>query len=91
MPDAVRQAELTPTKSACFFCPASKKHEILDLARNHPDLFDRAVQMENEAQLHSIKGLGRSFSWQGLVKADQTELRLFEDIWDDIPCGCYDG
>lgn len=38
-----------PGKSACFFCPAAKKKEVFDLAKNHPDLFKRAVAMEERA------------------------------------------
>ena len=35
----IRAAGLpVPMKSACFFCPASKKHEILWLREHHPDL-----------------------------------------------------
>lgn len=89
--EVVIEVGLKPAKSACFFCPASKKHEILKLAREHPDLYERAIEMEDQADLHSIKGLGRNFSWRDLVNADQAQLRLFEEIWDDMPCGCYDG
>jgi hypothetical protein len=55
-----------PVKSACFFCPASKKHEIAWLEQHHPDLLERAMQIERNAQakLTSVKGLGRSFSWE---------------------------
>ena len=31
-----------PIKSACWFCPASKKHEIVWLQEHHPDLMERA-------------------------------------------------
>lgn len=35
-----------PIKSACWFCPASQKWELYWLAGMHPDLFERALQME---------------------------------------------
>jgi hypothetical protein len=38
-----------PVKSACFFCPASKKWELYWLAGHHPDLFERALVMEHRA------------------------------------------
>jgi hypothetical protein len=38
-----------PLKSACFFCPASKKHELWWLAGAHPDLFLRALKIERNA------------------------------------------
>lgn len=50
-----------PRKSACFFCPASKAHEVADLVERYPDLADRIVAMERRAQprLISITGLWR--------------------------------
>jgi hypothetical protein len=54
-----------PIKSACFFCPASKKAEIVWLQEHHPRLLKRALRIEENAQakLTSVKGLGRSFAW----------------------------
>jgi len=74
---SIREAGLpVPMKSACFFCPASKKAEIVALRQRHPDLLARALAIERTAQpkLTSVVGLGRSFSW-----AD------FLDRIDDIP------
>jgi hypothetical protein len=58
-----------PVKSACFFCPASKKHEIGWLQEHHPELLERALEIERNAQakLKSVKGLGRSFAWETYV------------------------
>ena len=60
-----------PLKSACFFCPASKKHEILWLQEHHPELMDRALAIERNAaaKLKTVKGLGRSFSWESYLAA----------------------
>jgi hypothetical protein len=60
-----------PPKSACWFCPASKKHEVIWLRDNHPDLYQRAVDMERLAStgkhgLKSTKGLGRTWAWASL-------------------------
>lgn len=77
-----------PGKSACFYCPSSKKHEILALS---PDLQARAIAMEQNADLTSIKGLGRSFAWADVVKADADQCKInFADVID-APCGCHDG
>jgi hypothetical protein len=59
-----------PVKSACFFCPASKKREIHWLEEHHPELLKRALQIEENAQakLKSVKGLGRSFAWGSYLK-----------------------
>jgi hypothetical protein len=36
-----------PKKSACFFCPSSQPDEIEWLTREHPDLADTIIQMED--------------------------------------------
>lgn len=63
----IRAAGLpVPLKSACFMCPASKKHEIFWLQRTHPELAARAANLEERAKergLTSVKGLGRNFAW----------------------------
>ncbi len=79
-----------PPKSSCFFCPASKKSEVIWLKDTHPDLFARAVAMERGAELQSIKGLGRSWSWDALGRADDQQARLFADP-PEMPCMCTDG
>ena len=35
-----------PIKSACFFCPASQKWELWWLAGAHPELFEKALELE---------------------------------------------
>ena len=81
-----------PPKSACFFCPSSRKVEVLALAHEHPDLFTRAVAMEHGARANStaVKGLGRHWSWEEIVQADRSQLDLFPDA-SQIPCMCFDG
>lgn len=71
-----------PVKSSCFFCPAMKKCEIDDLMDNHPDLFDRAVAMEDLARdgkhgLKTIEGLGSTFSWRAYARMRRAQGRLF--------------
>lgn len=80
-----------PGKSSCFFCPSMKKKEILQLNRMHPELMERALAMEAGADLTSIKGLGRSFSWADFLAADEAQGDMFPDSLIDIDCGCYDG
>jgi hypothetical protein len=63
---SIRDAGLpVPPKSSCWFCPASKKAEILWLRDRHPRLLQRALSIEANARpnLTSVKGLGRSYSW----------------------------
>lgn len=64
---AMRRVGIAPPgKSSCFFCPASKKHEIDELQQTYPMLFHRAIAIEDNARVNfkSIKGLGRNFSWR---------------------------
>lgn len=68
--DCIREIEAAglpqPGKFSCFFCPSMKEHEILALRDQHPDLFRRAIALEDNAMagLKTVKGLGRSYSWK---------------------------
>lgn len=69
-----------PTKSACFFCPASKKSEIIWLRDTHPVLFQRALDIEARAKngkhgLKTVKGLGRNFAWADLAHVKSEEVK----------------
>jgi hypothetical protein len=74
-------------KSACFFCPSSKPKEIIELKNQYPDLLDRALAIESQAELTSIKGLGRRFSWIEVVKASDSQMELPLGGFD-LPCEC---
>ena len=77
-----------PGKSSCFFCPATRKVEILELRQTYPELLERAIAMEANAEnLKSTKGLGRRFSWQDFLKAE--DKTMFADV-ESIPCICVD-
>jgi len=90
--DAIDAAGLPrPGKSACFFCPNTKPNEILKLQKYHPDLIERAIAIEDNADLRSIKGLGRAWSWKNFVCADDAQQKMFGDVCIGQPCGCYDG
>ena len=84
-----------PGKSACFFCPSMRKPEVIRLSREHPDLFNRAVDMERKAlasgKLGVVKGLGRHWSWEELVKASEAQRELFPENRMGIDCACFDG
>ncbi len=87
-----------PVKSACFFCPASRKHEVRELSKRHPDLYRRAVEIEKLAKSHlrSVKGLGRDWEWEEFIHFDRMQLSLFDDEYrhleaaDDLD-GCCEG
>ncbi len=77
-----------PPKSSCFFCPAMKKREVLDLWRMHPDLARRAIAIERNAVTHTVAGLGRSWKWEDLITG--RKMTLFPSVDIDAPCGCFD-
>lgn len=96
-----------PAKSSCYFCPSMKKKEIQALWEQFPDLFQKAVEMEQNAaeNLKTAKGLGRSWAW-GDYYAEFMRTKEFEEAqisFDQLfpetkggclcgaPCGCYDG
>ena len=82
-----------PGKSSCFFCPSMKPKEIRELHNVHPDLFARAIAIEDGARLESLKGLGRDWSWEEYIAANKAQgawCELYEDT-PAAPCGCYDG
>lgn len=80
----------SPGKSSCFYCPSMKAHEIKLLNAQYPELAQRAMAMESNAECHTVKGLGRNWSWTALLATDD----MFEDEFlqpIDQACGCYDG
>jgi hypothetical protein len=89
--ETVASTGFRPAKSACYFCPNARPHEVLALAKSHPELMQRVQHMEANANLTQVKGLGRSWAWSDLVAAEAAQLKLFDDLSDSMPCGCYDG
>jgi hypothetical protein len=85
-----------PMKSSCYFCPSMKPQEIRWLHKHHPELFARAVGMEHSAEPYHregggvTKGLGRSWSWESLIAADEAQFDLFPEP-PEINCMCFDG
>lgn len=78
-----------PGKSACFFCPSTKQSEVRQLKAIYPDLADRALKMEENADLSQIKGLGRNFAWKDLLATN--DMFNGYDSAPELACGCYDG
>lgn len=96
----VKEGLPVPPKSSCFFCPSTRKADVLKLKQQHPDLFARAVHLEKldrerckaDGKHVGSNGLGRNWSWESLGKADDAQMSLagFLDPQEE-PCGCYDG
>lgn len=85
---AIERAGLPqPGKSACFFCPNSTEAEIRALPT---ELQEKAVAMEDNAELTTIAGLGRRFPWRDVIRSDKAQGR-FDFGTAEMPCGCFDG
>lgn len=98
-----RAGLMQPGKSACFFCPSSKKQEIIKLRQDHPELLGRALEIERRAlasgKNHAI-GLGRSFNWSvflaeydiAAAKGEEflaAQMDLFSDFGiPETDCAC---
>ena len=84
--EAITRAGLPqPGKSSCYFCPNSKPSEIEQLRAQYPELYIQALELEDNAELTKVAGLGRNWSWRDLGKQE-----LLWDYAPDKPCGCYD-
>lgn len=81
-----------PGKSSCFFCPSSKPAEIVQLQKDYPELYQRSLALERQADLKKVKGLGRSFSWSKFADDSNTDSIVEKfTVVPDQTCGCYDG
>lgn len=54
----------------------------------HPELLQKALEMEAQAELTDIAGLGRNFSWKSI---HQQQDAFMDHFTPDMPCDCYDG
>jgi len=80
-----------PSKSSCFFCPNRKISEIVELKEKHPELYQRAVEMEQNADLRSLKGLGRTkYAWGDVGALTPMEKALIEAGENNKLCACVD-
>lgn len=79
-----------PPKSACFFCPSTKPHELVQLAKQHPDLARRAVEMEDRARPKLVKisglwGRGTKGTRGGIKKPGSWREFLAEHAPEVLP------
>jgi hypothetical protein len=78
-----------PIKSACFFCPSSKKWEVLNLSGEEKAEVKKIEA--NATNVMEVKGLGRSYSWTELIEMDESQFSLLDDLeLTDRPCECVD-
>lgn len=92
--EAIERAGLPPArKSACWMCPSTKPHQILELRDEHPELLERALRMEARAIKAGnlgvggeVRGLGSRLNWADYLEGKQPAAEV-----EDVPCGCFDG
>jgi len=76
-----------PGKSSCFFCPNMSGSEIRELNELEPENMAKALFMEQNADLTTIAGLGRTYRWADLIATDD----MFGFKSNDNCMACYDG
>jgi len=77
-----------PRKSGCFICPYQRKRDFINLRKEHPNLWDIAVELEKDA--YTRKG----FTYKGMpIEEYVADLYLQEElpfgIQLDKKCACY--
>lgn len=82
-----------PPKSSCFFCPEMTPREIFALQRDEPEQLERALKLETNADLRTIKGLGKDqYSWRDLIDSKvPLDVIEKENRAGRMPCMCNDG
>jgi hypothetical protein len=72
-----------PIKSGCFFCPFNTKKKWIELKNNHPDLFQKTLDLEKNA-MYTKEGK-RKWNLKPLINMRGKESKtLFE-------CACFNG
>ena len=78
-----------PQKSGCYICPYQRKRQWVELKKNHPELWEIAVDLENNSMFHK-----NNFTYKGIPiekyvsDLDKQESLDFGDVLDQ-KCECY--
>ena len=74
---------LIPQKSGCYFCMFTPKKKWIELKNNHPDLFQKTLDLEKNA-MYTKEGK-RKWNLKPLINMRGKESKtLFE-------CACFNG
>ena len=75
-----------PGKSSCFFCPSMRAEEIIDLRERYPELFRRALALEDNARanLKTVRGLGAIIHGKNDLERSNAIMATTEKIRKDI-------
>ncbi len=49
--DKLREYGFSVNKSSCYFCPAMKKNEVINLKNKYPDFYEKSLAIELEANI----------------------------------------
>jgi hypothetical protein len=74
------------SKSSCFFCPGMSRGEVRRLGKEYPELLERALELERNADLKTVKGLARGWNWAKML--EQPELFEDDEMSGVQSCGC---
>jgi len=81
----------SPGKSACYICYNQKQGELIELRREHPCLFQKAVDLEKKAtEIRKASGKGGIYIKHPIplpVFVEEDQYKLFE-IDEYPPCNC---
>lgn len=80
-----------PRKSACFFCPGHALGEWKNLFYEHPELYERACQMEEVATRKRRNGSTAAFRTDGTLRqlaARRWQGQIEMDLSHWLPCIC---
>lgn len=76
-----------PMKSGCYFCPYQSKNQWKELRRKHPNLFCKAVQLEEQIRTRRATA---TICFDGIMIKNRLEEQnrfLFEELTFP-PCNC---
>jgi hypothetical protein len=79
-----------PPKSGCFYCPFQTKPGWIALKREHPELFQIAVKMEQNGERYGQLFLAGRRPLEEFLRTGRICYPT-DDSDPALPCTCYDG
>lgn len=79
-----------PVKSGCFFCPGRTYAQWRDLHYEHPDLYERAIALEDNCSQHHDKYAALNSNGKNLrdMLAARWQGQMQMDLSQWLPCVC---
>ncbi len=89
--EIVGKAGITVGKSSCFMCPNMRRQEWLDLRRDHRNLFDIAMRIEDNARANGNFGRGSGGLYKGTLRGLDADEESQGNIADLLEDRCHHG